>query len=72
MILTELWAERLAGTGVVVHAMHPGWAQTAGVERSLPTFNKLMKPLLRTAAQGADTMIWLAAADEPGDSTGRF
>jgi NAD(P)-dependent dehydrogenase (short-subunit alcohol dehydrogenase family) len=72
VILTELWAERLAGTGVVVHAMHPGWAQTAGVERSLPTFNKLMKPLLRTAAQGADTMIWLAAADEPGDSTGRF
>ena len=31
VILTELWAERLAGTGVVVHAMHPGWVDTPGV-----------------------------------------
>ena len=30
VILTELWAQRLAGTGVVVHAMHPGWADTPG------------------------------------------
>jgi dehydrogenase/reductase SDR family member 12 len=28
VILTELWAEQLAGTGVVAHAMHPGWADT--------------------------------------------
>ena len=26
VILTELWAAQLHGTGVVVHAMHPGWA----------------------------------------------
>ena len=36
VILTELWAQRLAGTGVVVHAMHPGWADTPGVRSSLP------------------------------------
>jgi dehydrogenase/reductase SDR family member 12 len=27
--LTEMWAKRLAGTGVTVHAMHPGWAAAA-------------------------------------------
>ncbi len=72
VILTEMWGERLAGTGVVVHAMHPGWAATAGVQQSLPTFNKLMTPLLRTPAQGADTIVWLATADAPGTTTGRF
>jgi hypothetical protein len=31
-----------------------------------------MKPLLRTPEQGADTIVWLAAAGEPAESTGRF
>ena len=39
VILTEMLAERLAGTGVVVHAMHPGWADTPGVQTSLPRFH---------------------------------
>jgi NAD(P)-dependent dehydrogenase (short-subunit alcohol dehydrogenase family) len=72
VILTELWAERLAGTGVVVHAMHPGWADTPGVRSSLPRFHKLTRPLLRTPDQGADTIVWLGAAAEPGRSSGRF
>jgi len=63
VILTEMWARRLRGTGVSVHAMHPGWASTPGLERSLPKFNTLMKPFLRTPEQGADTVVWLAAAD---------
>ena len=37
--LLGLWAERLAPTAVV-HAMHPGWADTPGVEAGLPTFRK--------------------------------
>jgi dehydrogenase/reductase SDR family member 12 len=72
VILSELWAEQLAGTGVVVHSMHPGWADTPGVRSSLPRFYKLTRPLLRTPAQGADTIVWLAAADEPLRSSGRF
>jgi dehydrogenase/reductase SDR family protein 12 len=72
VILTEMWAERLEGTGVTVHSMHPGWARTEGVADSLPTFNLLMKPFLRTPEQGADTIVWLAAADEPGVTSGRF
>lgn len=72
VVLTELWAQRLADTGVVVHAMHPGWADTPGVRTSLPTFYRLTRPLLRTPEQGADTIVWLAAAGEPARSTGGF
>jgi dehydrogenase/reductase SDR family protein 12 len=72
VILTELWAYRLADTAVVVHAMHPGWADTPGVRSSLPRFYKATRPLLRTPAQGADTIIWLGAAAEPARSSGRF
>ena len=72
VVLTQLWAQRLEGSGVVVHAMHPGWADTPGVRSSLPTFYRLTRPLLRTPEQGADTIVWLAAAAEPGRSTGGF
>ena len=70
VILTELWAERLRGTGVVVHAMHPGWADTPGVRASLPRFYRVTKPFLRTPEQGADTILWLGAAAQPGESSG--
>jgi NAD(P)-dependent dehydrogenase (short-subunit alcohol dehydrogenase family) len=72
VILTELWARRLAGTGVVVHSMHPGWADTPGVASSLPGFHRLTEPLLRSPEQGADTIVWLGAAAEPGESSGGF
>ena len=72
VVLAELWAEELRGDGAVVHAMHPGWADTPGVATSLPGFRKATRPILRTDAQGADTTVWLAAADEPGRSSGRF
>jgi dehydrogenase/reductase SDR family member 12 len=72
VILTGICAQRLAGTGVVVHAMHPGWADTPGVRSSLPRFYRAIRPLLRTPAQGADTIVWLGAAAEPGRSSGGF
>ena len=72
VILTEMWAERLRGTGVVVHAMHPGWADTPGVETSLPRFHRVTKPFLRSPAEGADTIVWLGAAEEPARSSGGF
>jgi dehydrogenase/reductase SDR family member 12 len=72
VVLTELWAEHLRGSGVTVHAMHPGWADTPGVRSSLPRFRKLMRPLLRDADQGADTIVWLATAAEPASRSGLF
>ncbi|HEX6310850.1 MAG TPA: SDR family NAD(P)-dependent oxidoreductase [Acidimicrobiia bacterium] len=71
--LNELWARRFPDRSVVFHAMHPGWADTPGVEASLPTFRKVVGPLLRAPLQGADTMVWLAADDgEPLASSGHF
>jgi dehydrogenase/reductase SDR family member 12 len=72
VILTEIWAERLVGTGVTVNSMHPGWVKTEGVRQSLPGFNKVMGPLLRNVEQGADTIVWLAAAEDVANTTGKF
>jgi NAD(P)-dependent dehydrogenase (short-subunit alcohol dehydrogenase family) len=69
--LTPLLQERWASDGIAVHAMHPGWADTPGVVTSLPVFHKVMGPVLRDAAQGADTIVWLAAT-EPPPVGGRF
>jgi NAD(P)-dependent dehydrogenase (short-subunit alcohol dehydrogenase family) len=72
MMLTETWAEQLEDTGVVVNAMHPGWANTPGVQSSLPAFHRVMKNFLRTPEQGADTIVWLAAAPEAAAVSGKF
>jgi NAD(P)-dependent dehydrogenase (short-subunit alcohol dehydrogenase family) len=71
--LNEMWALRHPSRDIVFHAVHPGWADTPGVEASLPTFRKVVGPLLRTPAQGADTLVWLAADDgRPVELTGKF
>jgi dehydrogenase/reductase SDR family protein 12 len=72
VILTEMWAQRLAGSGITVHAMHPGWADTPGIQSSLPGFYRVTRPLLRTPAEGADTIVWLGAAAEPALRSGLF
>ncbi|MFT4825022.1 MAG: dehydrogenase/reductase SDR family protein 12 [Halioglobus sp.] len=72
MILTEVWAARWRADGIAVNAMHPGWADTPGVEKSLPAFYKATQPLLRSAQEGADTIVWLAASTEAGKVSGKF
>lgn len=72
VVLAEQWAQRLPAADTLVHSMHPGWAGTAGVASSLPGFYRATKPLLRTAEQGADTAVWLAAAEATSIGTGRF
>ncbi len=70
--LNREWARRYAGTGVAFHAMHPGWADTPGVVSSLPRFHRLMKPILRSPQQGADTIEWLATAPAAELGSGKF
>ncbi|MEO6083352.1 MAG: SDR family NAD(P)-dependent oxidoreductase [Umezawaea sp.] len=72
VVLAELWADELRADGVAVHSMHPGWADTPGVSTSLPKFHQLAKSLLRTPEQGADTVVWLAAAPEARRANGGF
>jgi NAD(P)-dependent dehydrogenase (short-subunit alcohol dehydrogenase family) len=71
--LNEMWSTRVDRSETVFHALHPGWADTPGVEASLPTFRKIMRPLLRSPAEGVDTLVWLAADDgEPLATSGGF
>ena len=72
MIATKKWSDEWAEYGVTVNAMHPGWADTPGVESALPGFYRVTKRFLRTPEEGADTIVWLAASTEAGKVSGKF
>lgn len=72
MVLTQEWAEQWAAEGIVVNAMHPGWADTPGVQDALPEFRSVTRAVLRNSEEGADTIFWLAAATEAGDVSGEL
>jgi len=63
----ELHRRLGASTGIAFHAMHPGWARTPGLEASLPGFTRIIGPLLRTPAEGSDTVVHLALAPRSAD-----
>jgi NAD(P)-dependent dehydrogenase (short-subunit alcohol dehydrogenase family) len=72
VMLTEIWARQWAADGISVHAMHPGWVDTPGLERSLPAFHQQLAAWLRSPAQGADTIVWLAASPDAHRASGQF
>ena len=73
VLFTRALSQRLAGTGIVVHAMHPGAVDTNFINNADPGTQAYMRQQnLLTPEQGADTLIWLATAPEPGDTTGRY
>ncbi|MGD0944662.1 MAG: SDR family NAD(P)-dependent oxidoreductase [Acidimicrobiales bacterium] len=61
VVLASAWAGRFGPSGVASYSMHPGWVNTPGLKAGLPRFEALWRPLLRTPAEGADTVVWLAA-----------
>ncbi|XP_072985835.1 uncharacterized protein [Typha latifolia] len=70
--LTEQWAETYKNKGVGFYSMHPGWADTPGVAKSLPSFSERLSEKLRTSAEGADTVIWLALQPKEKLVSGAF
>ena len=70
--LTEQWAQRFPRASVGFHCMHPGWADTRGVQEALPAFRRLTRPILRTAREGADTIVWLAGVEPIPAPNGSF
>ena len=72
VVLSDLWAESFEGSKVQVNSMHPGWADTPAVASSLPLFHRITESILRTPAEGADTVVWLAASSAANGKTGRF
>ena len=43
-----------------------------GLRTALPGFSRVVGPLLRTPEEGADTIVWLAAAPDAADLSGLF
>lgn len=70
--LVREWARRFRGQGLTANAMHPGWADTPGLAASLPGFREAMGGALRSAAEGVDTILWLAGAPAADASSGRL
>jgi len=71
-LLTRKWNEDFGSLGISAHLVHPGWADTPGVDESLPVFSKVMGPLLRSPKQGVDTLVWLATTDPKSREAGRL
>jgi NAD(P)-dependent dehydrogenase (short-subunit alcohol dehydrogenase family) len=65
-MLTWALARRLAGTSVTANALHPGVVNTALLRAFAPGYSGI------TAAEGADTTVWLATSPEMAGVSGRF
>lgn len=73
VLFARALAKRLKDDGIVAHSMHPGTVDSnffanLGEETMahVSTLNMV------TPEQGADTLIWLATAEEPGQSSGGY
>ena len=51
-----------ASDKVLFLSCHPGWVDTPILRTSMPSFYQRTQSMLRTPEQGADTVVWLAAA----------
>jgi len=66
-------ARRLAGDGIVAHAMHPGVVDSNFITHADEQAQATIRTFkAQTPQQGADTLIWLATAEEPGRSSGGY
>ena len=66
-------SRRLADDGIVAHAMHPGAVDSNFITHADEHSQATMRTFeMLTPEQGADTLIWLATANEPGMSTGGY
>jgi NAD(P)-dependent dehydrogenase (short-subunit alcohol dehydrogenase family) len=73
----RLWswalARRLQPRGITVNAMTPGWVPDTELSRDLlPEIRQARARPGRTAVQGADTAVWLAASPDVAGVTARF
>lgn len=66
-------AGRLAAQGIVAHSFHPGTIDSNffdDIEDSTRAYTDTLEKL--PPAAGADTLLWLATAEEPGRSSGGY
>lgn len=75
VLFTRELARRLAGDGIVVHAMHPGIVDSNFINHA----DEMMQNSLRsksdqwiTPQAAAEALVWLATAEAPGDMSGEY
>ena len=63
VLLTQRWAT--AHPHLRFASCHPGWVDTEGLRgaAAMSGFYNMKRRTLRSPAQGADSILWLAAAD---------
>ncbi len=73
-LLTWKLARQLRGTGVTANAVAPGLVPDTELYREVPAHVRkwLKQRGGSTAAEGADTAVWLATSPEVQDVTGKF
>src|SRR5437588_372076 len=76
IMFTNELARRLEGTGVTANSLHPGVVRTNfGAEdqaRFFAVIGRVILPLLKTPAQGAQTSVYLASSPNIDGVTGQF
>lgn len=66
-------AKRLAGDGIVAHSLHPGTVDSNffdDLDEQTRAYTQTLDKM--SVEQGADTLLWLATAEEPGKSSGGY
>jgi NAD(P)-dependent dehydrogenase (short-subunit alcohol dehydrogenase family) len=75
VLFSNALARRYEGAGVSANALHPGVVNTgiaASARRGLAVLFRMMKPFYLSAANGADTSLWLARAPEAAAFSGAY
>jgi len=76
ILFTRELTKRFAGDGIVAHAMHPGTVSTNFITHADAATQNFIrtqrKDVTVSPEEGADTLIWLATAAEPGYSNGKY
>jgi NAD(P)-dependent dehydrogenase (short-subunit alcohol dehydrogenase family) len=66
-------ARRLADAGVIAHALHPGTVDTNFITHADEQAQAHMRTLtMKTPEEAADALLWLATAEEPGQTSGGY
>jgi NAD(P)-dependent dehydrogenase (short-subunit alcohol dehydrogenase family) len=76
ILFTRELARQLRGTGVTANSLHPGFVNTRFGDNSGPGIRTVMFGFLKNFAispeKGAETIVWLASADEPAQVSGAY
>jgi NAD(P)-dependent dehydrogenase (short-subunit alcohol dehydrogenase family) len=75
ILFTRELAKRGAGQGIVAHAMHPGVVASNFSSHCEPAMKAYMESIIDrsvTPEYAAETLVFLASAEEPGQSSGRY